>query len=42
MGTMITSMAGVIIYQFLMPFWLPSQAATDPDWLLGYRWESGD
>jgi len=35
MGTLVTSVAGVIIYQYLMPIFIPSQAATHPDWLLG-------
>jgi uncharacterized protein len=35
LGTLVTSLAGVVIYQYLMPVLIPSQAATSPDWLLG-------
>jgi uncharacterized membrane protein YfcA len=35
MGTMVTSVAGVLIYQFLMPLLAPGEVAVHPDWLLG-------
>jgi uncharacterized membrane protein YfcA len=35
LGTLVTSVAGVVIYQFLMPAISPAQIAINPDWLLG-------
>ena len=35
MGTLVTSVAGVLIYAFLMPLLIPGNLISSPDWLLG-------
>jgi len=35
MGTLVTSAAGILVYQFFMPLLTPDHIAVAPDWLLG-------
>lgn len=41
LGTMVTSVVGVLIYQFLMPLLTPGEVVVHPDWLLGLSMGAG-
>jgi uncharacterized membrane protein YfcA len=40
-GTFVSSIAGVAIYYFLVPVFVPSQPPINPDWLLGLSFGAG-
>ena len=40
-GTFASSIAGVAIYYFLVPVFVPSQPPINPDWLLGLSFGAG-
>lgn len=41
MGTLVTSAAGILVYQFLMPILTPQHIVVTPDWLLGLDMAAG-
>ena len=41
MGTFVTSIAGVLFYQLVAPYYESSGMAVSPDWLLGFLFGIG-